>query len=250
MPSKSFTQLFKNARKEARHNQDSLAKKVGVSRSTIASLEHDYPPEGTLKKIFKEFPEDTRAELWAEVEERQRQDGSRTSPLLADGTSEDMIFSLAALRRSTEIDISGSWTAVWRTVVRGEENRNHETIEVKRRMNGSWQFLNTAVSEENPDGGYLWVGRMELFDNQHLLGYYVARDRSNMAKGTLRLLVQTNGNEIIGTWEGLNFDSMWAHGLVAMSRDGKRGKTSDELLEEFIKTKPKMPYAEIYPEEG
>jgi hypothetical protein len=131
---------------------------------------------------------------------------------------------------------------MWLTTTNGKENRNREVVHARRRFNGSWEFSNEAVSEDNPEGGYLWIAKLELFDNTHILGYYCARDRSVLAKGTLCLALQPNGREIVGVWDGLNFDTMWATGAVALCRANEKAYDPEVALDRFIRTRPKMPY--------
>lgn len=237
-----FGSQLQRARKELKLNQDNVAKEAGVSRSVIANLESGFKEE-TLNKIKSVFPEEVRQRHFKPVTDNRSQSSEdEKQSTLYDGETEDMILTLASLRRSETINLTGQWEAVWLTVVDKRANRNHEIVNVKKRLNGSWQFSNEVISQDNPDGGYLWIGRMELFDNNHLLGYYVAKDPSIRAKGTLCLEIQASGKEILGTWEGLNFDTMWANGLVAMCLKGESRKSPEELLERFKNEKPRMPY--------
>ena len=145
-------------------------------------------------------------------------------------------------RRSKEADLSGKWNAIWLTTADRQVNRNREMIQVRRRWNGSWEFWNTEVSEDNPQGGFLWIARVELFDNRHILGYYCAVERNVLAKGTLCVELQTSGREIVGVWDGVNFDTPWANGAVAMCRATSRQSDPEVALDRFLKERPKMPY--------
>lgn len=215
--------------------QEVLAKQCNLSRSLVAAIERGTETtDETKKKILQVVPSEIKDKFFQEMP---------SSNNISIHDNEDMITNLFGIRRAKHIDISGSWNAVWLTTVNDKENRNREIIHVSRRWNGSWQFMNECVSEDNPEGGYLWISRLDLFDNRHLLGYYVARDSAVIAKGTLCLELQPNGRQIIGTWEGLNFDTMWANGMVAMCSANSDIQTDpNDLLNKFIKKRPSMPY--------
>lgn len=247
MASKSFAEALKLARKSMGDmSQEAFAKEVGCSRSLIAQHEKGtLPTKATLGRILAFLPE-AEANKIRTIEECQEilaeENNKPKTGWLADGETEDVIEQLMSRRRSKEADIAGVWNAMWRTTTHGEENRNREVVDIGKRWNGSWQFANRAVSDDNPDGGYLWIGRMELFDNQHLLGHYCARTPATLAKGVMCLELQTNGREILGVWDGLSFDTMWASGMVALSRQEEGTRDPAELLNDFIKKRPEMPY--------
>jgi transcriptional regulator with XRE-family HTH domain len=241
----SLREAVKKGRKNLDVTQDTLANKSGCSRSAVANIERgQMPSRDVLRRIAEQFKEADRRAVFETAEARQilgdEVDG-KGDP--AERNGDDMINAFMKLRRSSDVDLSGKWNAMWLTTVDGKANRNREVIEVRRRWNGTWQFSNEAVSGDNPKGGYLWVARMELFDNRHLLGYYCARERNILAKGTLCLELQPNGREIVGVWDGLNFDTMWAKGLVAMTQTNGNYNPG-EALDKFIRARPTMPYEE------
>jgi transcriptional regulator with XRE-family HTH domain len=238
--STKLADVIRNGRRSLNLTQDDFAALTGCSRSLVASVESGSRcSKANLERIAKQFSEGDRAALF-NTEEARRILGNRHGGT-AENDGDDMISTFMKLRRSNDVDLSGTWSAIWLTTVNAKENRNREIVDFRRRWNGSWQLSNQAISEENPNGGYLWIARMEIFDNRHLLGYYCARERNILAKGTLCLELQPNGREILGTWDGLNFDTMWATGIVALTPS-----TGDydpaEALERFAHSRPKMPY--------
>lgn len=223
--------------------QEAFAKEFGVTRPLIAGIEGGArTSRATLEIIARKLDEDSK-KLLLDTPEAQKILGrtETVSQELQEDETEDMISLLKKLRRTDDADLSGTWNAMWLTTIKGNENRNREIIHFQRRWNGSWQLTNETISQDNPDGGYLWIAKLELFDGNHLLGYYCARDRTVRAKGTLCMELQTNGREILGIWDGLNFDTMWASGLVVMTRSTSTLDPADSL-DNFIRTKPKMPY--------
>jgi len=240
---RSLRDVIKEARKKRRWTQEDLAHQVTYSRSHIASIEGGkYPTAPMLMKLLTVFGEAEASIIKATPEARKII--ADDPGLQGDDTqlNEDMVQQFMFPRRTSEIDLSGPWHAMWLTTSGGVENRNREAINIRRRWNGTWEFSNEEISEDNPDGGFLWAARMDLFDRRHILGHYCARDISVLAKGTLCLEVQPNGREIFGVWNGLNFDTMWAHGLVAMCRAGSRSTDPGIALDRFAAARPKMPY--------
>lgn len=239
----SLRAALKDARKKKKWTQESLAHSVGCSRSQIANIETGSRPTADLfQRIVNAFPEELRPALLNTFEAREIfKDGEQRAGAGPE-TSEDMVTTFITLRRSDQVDLTGQWNAMWLTTANGKENRNRETINVRKRWNGSWEFSNDAISADNPEGGYLWVARLELFDNKHILGYYFARDRTALAKGTLCLELQPNGRDILGVWDGLNFDHMWATGMVAMCKASQGKSDPGPVLDRFISSRPKMPY--------
>jgi transcriptional regulator with XRE-family HTH domain len=233
---------LKRVRKRVGWTQERLAEHAQFSRSTIAAVEGGHRPSvAVLRAILQCLPEDASSELAGHSQAASVLNDEGRSR--AEDDVEDMVGRLTRTRRSPEIDISGVWSALWLTTTSGEENRNYERIIVRRRWNGSWEFENEVVSPDNPDGGYLWAARMELFDNRHLLGYYIARERNVTAKGSLCLELQTNGKEIVGVWDGLSFDTMWAWGFVAMCDETDATRDSELVLDRFVQSRPEMPYS-------
>lgn len=233
-------EAIREARNALGWTQEALGAKAGCSRSSIASFEGGtVPPEPVLRRLLGVLSERGQALVLESDEAREilHLGAADTEPGGA-----DMVRDLMHLRRSKEVDISGQWNAMWLTTTNRQENRNRETIVARRRWNGSWELANESISDDNPDGGYLWIARLELFDNKHLLGYYCAKERSVLAKGTLCLELQANGREILGVWDGLNFDTMWASGAVALCRMGERGSDPEPALNRFNQSRPKMPY--------
>lgn len=238
----TFANALRKVRKKLRLTQQNLADTIGASRSVIAGIEGGaVPTADKLQKILEAVGQEQASKLKA-IAEAQNLASPQSDVEASEAQDDDMIAQFMSLRLSREVDLSGEWNAMWLTTTNGEANRNREVVTVRKRLDGSWQFSNNAISDDNPDGGFLWVAKLELFDNKHILGYYCARERAVLAKGTLCLELQPNGREIFGVWDGLNFDTMWAQGLVALCRSGERMPDAGNALDRFIKARPKMPY--------
>lgn len=114
--------------------------------------------------------------------------------------------------------LHGRWHAIWESTVHDKLILNHEEVEVRQVRNRLFVH-NLARSEDNPEGGYLWRGELRVWDNQHLLGWYVAAEPNVLSKGTMYFVLHPNGNEMEGRWCGRSYDGALITGLCTMARD-------------------------------
>lgn len=239
----SLRQVLKEIRGKLGVTQESLADSAGCSRSAIGNIEiGTLPSRSTLERIIQAVPDNFRSAIENTSEARTILQGAAQPSETQQDDGDDMVLKFMSLRRSNEVDLSGNWNAMWLTTADKKVNRNREVVQVRKRWNGSWEFRNAEVSADNPEGGFLWIARVELFDNRHILGYYCAVDRNVSAKGTLCLELRTNGREIVGVWDGMNFDMPWANGAVAMCQATARQSDPEVALDRFLQERPKMPY--------
>lgn len=217
---------MKDARVARNWNQETASFRLGIARPTLGNIEiGDQLGKKFLKNLDTVYPEEAD-EIRGLVREFERLGGDSLSN--GDGDSEQETELVEVFRRKRQVrpTLAGQWFAIWQTTVDGAEVTNTEDIEV------NWKgdvllIRNLAVSEENPDGGYLWVAKMELFDNSHLLGRYVAKDPNVLSKGTLFLVLHNSGKFLYGKWAGCNYDAEVASGATLFSR------SRDNLLENF-----------------
>ena len=80
---------------------------------------------------------------------------------------------------------------------------------------------NIKKSPENKLGGYLWLSKCKLYDNEHLVGYYTSREANVISKGTLYFLLNRVGNFMVGKWVGCNYDYelTWGFGVIARDKN-------------------------------
>lgn len=137
------------------------------------------------------------------------------------------------VRKKEKIDLSGKWYAVWQTTVEGKENINTELLQIKRK-GGKITIENIEKSPENKLGGYLWRGGCKLYDNEHLLGYYISREPNVISKGTMYFMLNRIGNFMVGKWVGCNYDYefTWGYGVIA-----KEKNFALEKMEKLLKIK-------------
>jgi hypothetical protein len=90
--------------------------------------------------------------------------------------------------------------------------------------------LRRGLSER--DGGYMWRGKLRLWDNEILTGWYVANDGSIRSKGTMYLLIHADEDEMTGRWVGLGYDDSIMTGWATMGRTEARSRaTMSRLIE-------------------
>ena len=68
------------------------------------------------------------------------------------------------------------------------------------------------------EGGYHWRGELRLWDNEVLMGWYAANDKSVRSKGTMYFVLHTHGQQLTGRWVGLSYDGAIVTGWGSMAR--------------------------------
>ncbi|MGH6743736.1 hypothetical protein [Novosphingobium sp.] len=124
------------------------------------------------------------------------------------------------------LDFNGAWIAIWQTKVDGRTSLDHETINITQCKNRLF-LHNEARSEDNPEGGYLWTGELTIWDNKHLLGYYVARESNVLSKGVFYFTLHYGGNLLQGGWIGCSYDGDPMAGSAVMAKTRER---ADEAM--------------------
>lgn len=132
---------------------------------------------------------------------------------------------------SQRVSLSGEWFAGWQSFKDGIEDIRVQTV----RMRQHGEFIQIeALTRGRPieQGGYLWRGELRLWDNEILMGYYVAAEGAIRSKGTFYYVMHPHGVHIAGRWVGLSYDGKIITGWSSMghSEDVVR-KVLDELKE-------------------
>lgn len=121
------------------------------------------------------------------------------------------------------VDLSGDWWACWQSWKDGEEVLNPHQVHMRQRGD---QIEIVAVTRGTPleGGGYMWRGEMKLWDNEILMGWYIADEGAVRSKGTLYFSLHQHGISATGRWVGLSYDGPIISGWSAMAR------TEDEVV--------------------
>lgn len=119
------------------------------------------------------------------------------------------------------IGLTGDWWACWQSWKDGEEKINPHQVEM-RQVGDLIQIVATTRGAVAPEeGGYLWRGELRLFDNEALMGWYVADEGAVRSRGTMYFALHPHGMHMVGRWVGLSHDgplvSGW--GVIAKSED-------------------------------
>lgn len=77
-----------------------------------------------------------------------------------------------------------------------------------------------AVTRGTPleEGGYLWQGELRIFDNEALIGWYVADEGAVRSKGSMYFALHQHGLHATGRWVGLSHDGPIVSGWAALAR--------------------------------
>ncbi|MCK9925602.1 helix-turn-helix domain-containing protein [Frankia sp. Mgl5] len=135
----------------------------------------------------------------------------------------------------SRIDLSGRWWTSWQTFRDGEEIRSSQEVSVEQ----AGEVLHIEAVSRGlalEEGGYLWSGELRVFDNEIVMGWYVAVDGPVRSKGTLFLSLHPHGDRLTGRWVGLSFDGLFIEGWGAMARSEEATVTLiDRLKKQFPK---------------
>jgi len=114
------------------------------------------------------------------------------------------------------INLSGKWYATWQTTIDNTLNINTELVMITQK--GIKMIIeNENISPQNKIGGYYWLAKCTIYDNNHILGYYLARDTNITSKGTIYFVLSPSGESLKGIWAGCNYDAdfNWGYGVIA-----------------------------------
>ena len=130
---------------------------------------------------------------------------------------------------SHRVNLSGSWWTAWQTFKDGRELVAVQ--EVRFRQQADLVQVETLMrGRDVADGGYHWRGELRLWDNEILMGWYVANDGSVRAKGTMYFVLHQHGINMTGRWVGLSYDGLIVTGWGAIGRsDHEARKLVEEL---------------------
>lgn len=77
----------------------------------------------------------------------------------------------------------------------------------------------------------MWRGELRLWDNEILMGWYVADEAAVRSKGTMYFVIHQHGLRMTGRWVGLSHDGPIVTGWGAIAR------TEEEVVDMVRKLK-------------
>lgn len=122
------------------------------------------------------------------------------------------------------VDLSGDWWACWQTWNNGKEIATPHQIRI-RAAGDRLDVVATTRGTPLDEGGYLWRGELRLWDNEALMGWYIADEGAVRSKGTMYFALHQHGTHMTGRWVGLSYDGPIVTGWAAIAR------TEDEVVE-------------------
>jgi transcriptional regulator with XRE-family HTH domain len=121
------------------------------------------------------------------------------------------------------IDMTGDWWACWQSWKDGEEVINPHQVRLSQKGD---TIEVVAVTRGTPleGGGYMWQGELRLWDNEVLMGWYVANEGAVRSKGTMYFSLHQHGLSATGRWVGLSYDGPIVSGWSSLA------KTEEEVV--------------------
>ncbi len=134
------------------------------------------------------------------------------------------------------VNLTGDWWACWQTWKDGEEVINAHQVKMTQRGD-TVQIVATTRGTPLEEGGYFWRGEMKVWDNEALMGWYVADEGAVRSKGSMYFALHQHGIHMTGRWVGLSYDGPIITGWAAIAR------TEEEVtaLMDQLRTDTKAP---------
>jgi transcriptional regulator with XRE-family HTH domain len=120
--------------------------------------------------------------------------------------------------KTQRVDLTGDWWACWQTWKDGEEILNPHQLRIRQRNDLLDVTAVTRGTHRFDDGGYLWRGELRVWDNEILMGWYVADEAAVRSKGTMYFVLHQHGTRMTGRWVGLSYDGPITTGWGAIAR--------------------------------
>lgn len=119
--------------------------------------------------------------------------------------------------------------ACWQTYREAAEVITFQEMAIRQRTD---RMQIAAASRGNvtvDEGGYLRDGELRLWDNEVLMGWYVATDGGVRSKGTLFYLIHPHGQRMTGRWVGLSYDGLVTGWATMAKSEAEARELMDEL---------------------
>jgi transcriptional regulator with XRE-family HTH domain len=120
---------------------------------------------------------------------------------------------------SQRVDLTGDWWASWQTYKEREEIVTAQEVRVRAQTETTYELRTLTRGIDVDEGGYMWRGELRLWDNEILMGWYVAEEGAVRSKGTLYFALHPHGIDLRGRWVGLSYDGAIVTGWGAMARN-------------------------------
>jgi transcriptional regulator with XRE-family HTH domain len=134
---------------------------------------------------------------------------------------------------SRRLDLLGDWIAIWQSYRNGQEAHRVQPVRFGPERGDVIEIEAMARGDEIAKGGYLWKGELRLWDNEILIGWYVAIEGSIRSKGALYYTIHPHGQQITGRWVGLSHDGQVITGWATMGKTQPQAEAAMASLNEL-----------------
>ena len=135
-------------------------------------------------------------------------------------------------QESQRADLTGDWWASWQTSKEEHEVITSQEVRARALSDTTYELRTITRGIDVAEGGYMWRGELRLWDNEVLMGWYVANEGAVRSKGTLYYVLHPHGIQLRGRWVGMSYDGPIQTGFAAMAH----GEDEARQLIETLKT--------------
>src|SRR6478735_1441424 len=115
------------------------------------------------------------------------------------------------------VQLGGEWWSAWQTFKDGAEVVTSQEVRVAQQAD-LLTLETTTRGLPVEEGGYHWRGELRIWDNEALIGWYAANDKSVRSKGTMYFVLHTHGHQMTGRWVGMSYDGVVVTGWGSMAQ--------------------------------
>ncbi|MGB0095557.1 MAG: helix-turn-helix transcriptional regulator [Solirubrobacteraceae bacterium] len=120
-------------------------------------------------------------------------------------------------QESQRADLTGDWWASWQTSKEEHEVITSQEVRARALSDTTYELRTITRGIDVAEGGYMWRGELRLWDNEVLMGWYVANEGAVRSKGTVYYVLHPHGIQLRGRWVGMSYDGPIQTGFAAMA---------------------------------
>jgi transcriptional regulator with XRE-family HTH domain len=133
-------------------------------------------------------------------------------------------------QESQRADLTGDWWASWQTSKEEHEVITSQEVRARALSDTTYELRTVTRGIDVAEGGYMWRGELRLWDNEVLMGWYVANEGAVRSKGTLYYVLHPHGIQLRGRWVGMSYDGPIQTGFAAMAHSEDEARQLIETL--------------------
>lgn len=133
-------------------------------------------------------------------------------------------------QESQRADLTGHWWASWQTTKDGQEIITSQEVHARVQSETGYELETITRGIDVAEGGYMWRGEFRLWDNEVLMGWYIANEGAVRSKGTLYYVLHPHGIHLRGRWVGMSYDGPIQSGWAAMAHSEDEARRLIDIL--------------------